>query len=90
MKNTGMVELLLEQGSPLETQSEEGFPPLWYALQELSDETREMAIQVIRKGASTNTVRKTLFFKGQLISKCPFGVFKSSQKTTDFFPGFLP
>ena len=53
-----MVELLLEQGSPLETQSEEGFPPLWYALQELSDETREMAIQVIRKGASTNTVRK--------------------------------
>ena len=57
MKNTGMVELLLEQGSPLETQSEEGFPPLWYALQELSDETREMAIQVIRKGASTNTVR---------------------------------
>ena len=61
MKNTGMVELLLEQGSPLETQSEEGFPPLWYALQELSDETREMAIQVIRKGASTNTVRKSLF-----------------------------
>ena len=56
-----MVELLLEQGSPLETQSEEGFPPLWYALQELSDETREMAIQVIRKGASTNTVRKSLF-----------------------------
>ena len=51
-----MVELLLEEGSPLETQSEEGFPPLWYALQELSEETREMAVQVIRKGASTNTV----------------------------------
>ena len=27
--------------------------------------------------------------KGQLISKCPFGVFKSPQKTTKFFPGFL-
>jgi hypothetical protein len=25
--------------------------------------------------------------KGQLISKCPFGVFK---KPTKFFPGFLP
>ena len=30
------------------------------------------------------------FFKGQLISKCPFGVKTSSKKTTIFFPGFLP
>ena len=28
--------------------------------------------------------------KGQLISKCPFGVFKSPKKPTKFFPGFLP
>ena len=28
--------------------------------------------------------------KGQLILKCPFGVFKSSKKPTNFFPGFLP
>ena len=28
--------------------------------------------------------------KGQSISKCPFGVFKSSKKPTKFFPGFLP
>ena len=28
--------------------------------------------------------------KGQLISKCPFGVFKSPNKPTKFFPGFLP
>ena len=28
--------------------------------------------------------------KGQLISKCPFGVFKSSKKPTKIFPGFLP
>ena len=28
--------------------------------------------------------------KGQLISKCPFGFFKSSKKTTFFFPIFLP
>ena len=28
--------------------------------------------------------------KGQLISKCPFGVFKSPKKPTIFVPGFLP
>ena len=28
--------------------------------------------------------------KGQLILKCPFGFFKSSKKSTRFFPGFLP
>ena len=28
--------------------------------------------------------------KGQLILKCPFGVFKSSKKPTKFVPGFLP
>ena len=29
--------------------------------------------------------------KGQLISKCPFGVFKSSKKKpTKILPGFLP
>ena len=31
-----------------------------------------------------------LVCKGQLISKCPFGVFKSPKKPTNFFPGFLP
>ena len=30
------------------------------------------------------------YTKGQLISKCPFGVFKSPKKPTKFFPGFLP
>ena len=28
--------------------------------------------------------------KGQLISKCPFGVIKSLKKPAKFFPGFLP
>ena len=28
--------------------------------------------------------------KGQLISKCPFGVKTSPKKPTKFFPGFLP
>ena len=30
------------------------------------------------------------FLKGQLSSKCPFGVFKSPKKPTNFFPGYLP
>ena len=28
--------------------------------------------------------------KGQLISKCPFGVFKSIKKKSQFYKGFLP
>ena len=28
--------------------------------------------------------------KGQLISKCPFGVFKSTKKSTKLLSGFLP
>ena len=28
--------------------------------------------------------------KGQLISKCPFGVFKSPKKPTKLLSGFLP
>ena len=32
----------------------------------------------------------TAALKGQLISKCPFGVFKLTKKPTKFFQGFLP
>ena len=31
-----------------------------------------------------------LVSKGQLILKCPFGIFKSPKKPMNFFPGFLP
>ena len=34
--------------------------------------------------------QKLLGPKGQLILKCPFGVFKSFKKPTKLFPGFLP
>ena len=30
------------------------------------------------------------FYKGQLISKCPFGVIVWTKIPTKFFPGFLP
>ena len=47
--------------------------------------------------AQVNNLERVFFFKknltiskGQLISKCPFGVFKSPKKCTNFFPGFLP
>ena len=34
-------------------------------------------------------VKIRVSFKGQLISKCPFGVIKSYKKSTKFFPGCL-
>ena len=33
--------------------------------------------------------RSNYITKGQLISKCPFGVFNSPKKPTKFFPEFL-
>ena len=36
------------------------------------------------------TFLQSLPFKGQLISKCPFGVKTSSKKPTKLFPGFCP
>ena len=39
--------------------------------------------QILRRLLSVNP-------KGQLILKCPFGVFKSSKKLTNFFPDFCP
>ena len=45
----------------------------------------------------SKAVGRRLFFegkdantKGQLISKCPFGIFKSSKKPMKLFLGFLP
>ena len=38
----------------------------------------------------TKSDKKQAAAKGQLISKCPFGVFKSPKKPTKNFPGFLP
>ena len=39
----------------------------------------------------TTKIAGAFFYcKGQLISKFPFGVFKSSKKPKNFFPGFLP
>ena len=32
----------------------------------------------------------TCTYKGQLISKCPFGVIVWTKIPTNFFPGFLP
>ena len=37
----------------------------------------------------STAIRSSVGFKGQLISKYPFGVFKSPKKTKEFFPGFL-
>ena len=36
------------------------------------------------------SIKYYIITKGQLISKCPFGVKTSSKKPTNFFPEFLP
>ena len=36
------------------------------------------------------TLNMYLLKVGQLMSKCPFGLFKSPKKPTKYFPGFLP
>jgi hypothetical protein len=50
-----IFQLLLQRGSSLELKSHEGFPPLWYALQN-ETESNDMATQLILKGASPDTV----------------------------------
>ena len=42
------------------------------------------------KNAGRRSENLVGYAKGQLISKCPFGVFKSAKISTKFFPGFLP
>ena len=55
-------------------------------------QTGDSAATAVAMFTGVKTIYKTLGYdsKGQLISKCPFGVFKSPKKTMDFFPGFLP
>ena len=49
-------------------------------------------LRIVKSPKEIEAMRKTaeIGSKGQLISKCPFGVFKSTKKPTKFFPGFLP
>ena len=60
--NDEVFELLLSAGSKLELKTSEGFPPLWYAInQESRDLTKSgFAASLIVKGASPNTVRQNV------------------------------
>ena len=51
---------------------------------------QEMGSRLKSKINATAAILPIVVAKGQLILKCPFGVFKSPKKTTKFFPGFLP
>ena len=54
--NIPVFEVLLEKKALLDLQSEEGYPAMWYALQD--SDTFPMAEKLIRNGASSNIVRK--------------------------------
>ena len=63
---------------------------------EVPEAVEEMTETVIETGLEATIEQiipiqvNILIDKGQLISKCPFGVFKSPKKPTKFFLGFLP
>ena len=45
----------------------------------------EKSVQLVRVAFYRSDFLQNPYFKGQLISKFPFGVFKSPKKTNDFF-----
>ena len=63
-KNSQVFEVLMENKALLDLQSEEGYPALWYALQD--EEIFSLAEKLVNNGASSNIVRKHfLFFYNQ-------------------------
>ena len=72
------------------------FPSQNYSGQEqkfeyvMSNEERLLIAQHMRQHIQLLTQMSLLTAKGQLISKCRFGVKTSFKKPTIFFPGFLP
>ena len=57
---------------------------------DIPDEIEEVIEYLLEGLRSVETVIRWSAAKGLLISKCPFGVIKSSKTPTKFFPGFLP
>ena len=47
-------------------------------------------IGLLQAAAMTLLKKYSFIYKGQLISKCLFGVFKSPKKTTKFIKDFCP
>ena len=68
---------------------------VWYIYFGFQVAKKAFVVVVLMKGQLAewrSTQTETVFsivVKGQLILKCPFGVFKSPKKPTKFFPGFL-
>ena len=56
----------------------------------MSSDERLLIAQQMRQHIQLLTQMSLLTAKGQLISKCRFGVKTSFKKPTIFFPGFLP
>ena len=58
--------------------------------EEMSRENLKVGTLEFELVEQVNLSVKIVNFKGQLISKCPFGVIVWTKIPTKFFPGFLP
>ena len=65
-KNSQVFEVLMENKALLDLQSEEGYPALWYALQD--EEIFSLAEKLVNNGASSNIVRIHFLFLISFIS----------------------
>ena len=64
-------------------------PKLDFFGSRLSVQVLRRSIDFLTSSLGTLRLQSPACLKGQLISKCPFGVLKSSKKPTKFFPGLV-
>ena len=77
-------ESICENSNQHETQAAQIFQKNSFGVE------KQFESQVLEDHKECKQIESECIIKGQLISKCPFGVFKSPKKTMKFFPGFLP
>jgi hypothetical protein len=82
--NQKLIEVAAESKSAMEKRNSE----IISLKNMLNRQQSEILKQRVSKKVEISQNGSTL--KGQLISKCPFGVFKSTKKPTNLFSGFLP
>ena len=94
-KTLTLISLILKQkeifeGNPDHEELEHKEKDDWLNKKGNKNSIRSKATLVICPASLIGHWEAEVKSKGQLISKCPFGVKTSSKKPTKFFPGFLP